>query len=385
VRMEAASGSPEKNSFIWDLMLEFACVLSAHGILPGINAERRYVALPRTPWMMPLKNDAEKQSVLSIYTSYVAALKDEALLTSDQMINDFLNYLETFTWNYRRESEGYDLIFVDELHLFNEQERLVLNYLTRSASAYPRIFVALDPRQAPFELYTGYQFADGTWGESGTAEAELGAVASLDLRTVHRFTPEILSLVKHIHQSYPTVDLKAGGWEVDLDEVETSAASGEHPRLVRHATREEEIEAVVAKAQHLASELGSGERVAVIVVDALTLPLFQVVAAKRGRFSVIQSRDDVDNLRYVRRSAVLGAAEYLSGLQFHSVLVAGLTSTVGFANLGYQRRRFLALMYLAVSRATRYVEVHVSDESGGIPEILAGAVASGIVESAASE
>src|SRR5207249_4114442 len=106
--------------------------------------ERRYLLLQRTPWMMPLETDGEKRFVLQVYTQYIADLKKDRLLTSDQVINDFLNYLETFTWNIRREQEGYDLIFVDELHLFSEQERLALHYLTRSASEYPKMFMALD-------------------------------------------------------------------------------------------------------------------------------------------------------------------------------------------------------------------------------------------------
>ena len=81
------------------------------------------------PWMMPLETDGEKLTVLEIYSDFVNALRDQRLLSSDQLINDFLNYLRTFAWNLRRLDDGYDIICVDELHLFNEQERLALAYL----------------------------------------------------------------------------------------------------------------------------------------------------------------------------------------------------------------------------------------------------------------
>jgi len=155
-RLESPRGSPERNAVVWDLMVEFYSVLSAHGILPGVAAERRYLGLPRSSWMMPLVSDSDKRFVVRVYTEYIAGLKREQFLTADQLVNDFLNYLETFAWDLRRERDGYDLIFVDELHLFGEQERLVLHYLTRSAAQFPKMFMALDPAQAPGEVYSDF-------------------------------------------------------------------------------------------------------------------------------------------------------------------------------------------------------------------------------------
>ena len=42
--------------------------------------------------------------------------------------------------------------------------------------------------------------------------------------------------------------------------------------------------------------------------------------------------------------------------------------------MGHQRRRLLSLLYLAVSRATTDVELHVNVEAGGVPEVLEGAM-----------
>jgi hypothetical protein len=43
-------------------------------------------------------------------------------------------------------------------------------------------------------------------------------------------------------------------------------------------------------------------------------------------------------------------------------------------------RRFLSLLYLGISRASDYVEIHVSDDNGGIPEILELAVQTDMLE-----
>ena len=138
----------------------------------------------------------------------MAGLTDQGLLTSDQLINDYLNYLETFTWNIRRREQGYDLIFVDELHLFGEQERLVSNYLARSAEQYPHHVswrwtrVSLQPRCSPISPLRQYPRAT-----VAQADLDLGQVAAVDLRAVYRFSPEILSLIQHIHLSYPALEL----------------------------------------------------------------------------------------------------------------------------------------------------------------------------------
>jgi hypothetical protein len=380
-RVESEPKSRERNALVWDLMIEFACVLSAHGILPGVNAPRLYAALHRTPWMMPLANKADKDFVLHVYSEYVGSLRRDHMLTSDQLVNDFLNYLETFTWNIRRERDGYNLIFVDELHLFNEQERLVLHYLTRSPEEYPKMFMALDPRQSPAEVYVEVAPGSITRGESGMADLFLGSIKSMELSTVHRFTPEILRLVRHINNVYPALGL-GEEWQLDLSAAESTVSSGETPLLIRHHTKADEVDDVLRRTTGLVESRPNQERSALILIEPMALPAYTSEAKRirAGRISIIQSRDDVASLQYTRRSLVISAAEFVGGLQFDNVVIAGVPNTrEGVANLGHQRRRFLSLLYLAVSRASRHVEIHVNDEEGGIPQILESALEGGVV------
>lgn len=375
-RIEASPRSADWNSLVWDLMLEFSDVLAAQGILPGVNAERRYLSLGRSPWMMPLTNDSEKRLVLAVYSQYVSGLRAERLLSSDQLVTDFLNYLETFTWNIRRASEGYDLIFVDELHLFSEQERLALHYLTKSPSEFPRMFMALDPRQSPSEVYAEFAAQKTARGESGRADLDLGAVDSVELHTVHRFTPQLLALIQHIHRSYPALDL-GDDWAFDTESLNSSASQGAVPRLFAHGSTSDEERGVVASVHDFASRARPDQTVGVVLLDAARIDDFRV-ALKGLSVVTIQSRDDVERLRYSRRSVILGAAEYFAGLQLDYVIIAGVPNAqTGVANLGYQRRRLLSLLYVAVSRATRHVDIHTNDEFGGVPEVLASAAKNG--------
>ena len=327
LRVESDRDSLDRAAFVWDLIGEFASVLSANGILPGVNAERQYLAIPRSPWMMPLANDAELQFVLLVYSQYVRALQADGLLSSDQLINDFLNYLETFAWNIRRERDGYDLIFVDELHLFNEQERLALHYLTRSADEYPKMFMALDPRQSPAEVYAGVPAESVSRGESGAADVFLGEIRFYELDEVHRFSPEILALIRHINQSFPALDL-GPDWKMDLSAVESAAPAGDVPTLVIHDRSVDERAVALRSAVATSSASPRDERTALVLIEPLELNAYKAtIEESHLRVTLIQSRDDVEQLRYARRSLIVGAAEYVAGLQFDRVVIAGLPET----------------------------------------------------------
>ena len=301
-------------------------------------------------------------------------------------MRDFLSYLETFTWNVKRAEQGYDLIFIDELHLFTEQERLAFNSLTRSAEEYPRLFMALDPRQAPYEAYAGYSDVQITQRESGQVEERLGYVGSVDLATIYRFSPQILKLVRHIHRSYPTLELGPDWEDLDIEGIQSAQPNGDRPILHRHRDQESEISEVFRRAQEMLRNSSRDDRVAVVLLDSLSLKPFseRVDDASGLNVSVIQSRDDVENLRYSRRNVVLSAAEYLAGLQFSHVIVAGFPeSETGMSHVGHQLRRFLSLFYLAVSRASRTVEIHTNDGAGELPPVLDGALRNGVIRSAA--
>ncbi|MDP9223481.1 MAG: hypothetical protein M3P18_06425, partial [Actinomycetota bacterium] len=85
-RQRVESSEPgNRQSLVWDCLIEFGCVLGADGIFPGINAEPRYLGLPRASWMMPLTTDADKRAMLYVYERHMKSLLDEHLFTTDQV------------------------------------------------------------------------------------------------------------------------------------------------------------------------------------------------------------------------------------------------------------------------------------------------------------
>ncbi|GAB3812283.1 UvrD-helicase domain-containing protein [Kribbella italica] len=371
-----SSDEADLRAFAWDCLIEFGCVLGADGIFPGMNSEARYLKLSRDPWMIPLENDIDRKLIYHLYETYITQLLESGRLTSDQLVNDFLNYLETFMWNVRRGKQGYDLIFVDEFHLFNVQERQLLRYLARSASAYPRILMALDPRQSPWEVYTEFNGATPSSTPS-KSDDEFGTVSSVDLPTVHRFSPEILDLVKHLHWEFPNLDL-GSNWDVDFTHVNSSAEHGALPKLIRSGSQQAEIVEIYQALRALRNGDSNRWQVALAIVHPDQFLAYKNVAdglqSATKKVTIIESREDIEVLQYRRRGLVIGPAEYLAGLQFDAVFVAGLPEIGnGQANQSYRRRQFLSLLYLAVTRASRDVHIFVNDDHGGVPEVLAKA------------
>lgn len=372
-----AQSQDERLALAWDLLVEFGSVIGAAAIFPGAGAEAKYAQLSRAGWMMPMRTRQDLRVAFELYSRYMASLEERSLLTSDQVLADLLNHLETHAWNRTRKLQGYDLIFVDEFHLFSPLERQVLHYLSRDVTKYPSVFMAVDPRQSPSEAFIGVA-SDDTHSGSATSDDGLGDIDNFELTTVHRFTPQILDLIKHVHHRFPTFDL-GQEWDINFSAVESAQRDGPTPRLVLAASQEGELLDVNSAVQ----ELYAGGRMALAVVDQRQWGRFSRLAAQigaSGRFhvSTISGRSDVDGLGYRRRGLVVGPAEYLAGLQFDTVLVAGIPDLKSTATVN-DRTRFLSLLYLAISRAEREVRLFVNDEDGAVPEVLQQALSTKVL------
>ena len=368
----------DRLALIWDLLTEFGSVIGPAAIFPGAGAENKYLQLSRATWMMPLHNPGDRSIVFEIYSRYVRSLEERSLLTSDQVLSDLLSHLETHAWNRARKNSGYDLIFVDEFHLFNHLERQVIHYLSRNADLYPRVFMAVDPRQSPSEEYIGAA-ADSTQSGSSLNESNMGNISNFELTSVHRFTPEILKLVKHLHHCFPALDL-GQDWDIDFSAVESTKESGPVPTAYLAASDIGEKNDIV-RSVHSLYQKG---RIALAFADGRKARRYSELVSdisKSGKFHVtyISGKSDLEGLGYRKRGLVVGPAEYLAGLQFDFVFIAGLSdiSSEVYAN---ERTRLLSLLYLGISRAEREVRIFANDADGGLPDVLQQAYDSGFLQ-----
>jgi len=379
--VEAPTESENRIRLCWDLMREFAEVIDAHQLKPGMDSLRKYLAINREPWMVPLPERADREFAFAVYRNFVRQLVEEGQLTTDQALDDLRKYLESYTWNLRRLKDGYDVVLIDEFHLFNDTERYLAHLLTRDPEAPPRLVLALDPYQSAFTLLTGLDEGELSHAAShnlpGLAPAE-----SLDLRTVHRFSPQIHALVNLIHGSFPNLLDLGADWTFDFASSEARGSASAVPAISFEQSPEAAAKAALALAQTLNARTPTDERVAVIgegvdELEALQRELLELEAIAGRRLGVvIAGRDDIEQLNYSRKSLVVSAAEFCAGLQFtHVICVAFLSDRDEGASA---LRASLSSLYLAVTRAEESLFLIIVGSEGPIHDVLQRAIETGV-------
>lgn len=371
-QIESASTTAISRRFVWDLMVEFGCVIGAAGIFPRDQA--KYMRIRRLRWMMRLDNDADKEVVFYLYRKYMDNLATKDLISSDQIINDYLNHLSTFYWDGARNTLGYDIIFVDEMHLFNAQERMVFHNLLANPAGPVSVVMALDPKQSPRETFTQIEFDNAQPSNGLLQEAGLGNAENIDLTIVYRYTPQIAALIGSFIYSAPALDLDAD-WQIQP--AHSTLPDADVPGIQVHHTATEMFAAAVKRALS-ASRGRNARRVAILCLNHERFERFARVAKGqyKDRILVVSSREDVENIRIVHRRVVLSMPEYVAGLQFERVYL--LDANQEEASEGqysaFEFRRFLSEMYLGASRAEKVLEIYCTVDRGGPTPLLAPAI-----------
>ncbi len=367
--VEADISSPESIQFRWELMNEFACVLDADGVRDYPEKRLRYVKdKNRRQWMMVLDETADREFVLDIYDRFRAYLREYKYLGLDQVMADYLQYLDGFKWDLLRKDKGFDYIFVDELHQFNRQERMVFHHLSRNVERAPVVVMAYDAKQSSKETFVSLGSQGSIWRET-----KLGAVPRFEFNQVFRYTPEILALLRSIDQEFPAVDL-----DEDWPEYKgySNLAAGDRPRLRQvNGGIKEMYKAAFARAGDLVRSIGKGRNVAVLCCEHELFDRYLNAGEQKSLFLPITSREELSQITYAGRKFILSMPEYVAGLQFEAVLLVDVNDFAVPMHSGVGNvRRFVSQMYLGASRAERVLEIFVSEERGGVSRFLARSI-----------
>lgn len=373
--IEAPEDSMERRFFLWEVLNEFACVLDAEGVKSGSDRRATYLSEKRKAWMMVLNSKEERDVMLNLYDAFRLKLREMKAIGSDQMITDFLNHLDSFRWEATREEDGYDLIFVDELHLFNRQERMVFRNLMRSSSAAPSVFMAYDAKQSPRDTFLKLPSIE-TKQLDLWRDAKLGNVEKIELVDVFRYTPQIAEALSRIDASFP-------GQNLDDDWPQYTGISktddGPVPIICNMPSTNAVYRDVFVRARNKQRELGKSGRVAILCASNELFGKYLQYSAFRENFVTISSRDDAMATIKGTRKFIFSMPEYVAGLQFDTVYLieANKDEVPEGAYAAAAQRKFVSQIYLGASRAERILEIYSTEEHGGISPVLSQAVLSG--------
>lgn len=336
--LQAADDSRVRLDLILNLYDEISGVLTASGVSPDDpGAIRQYINSKREDWMPPFVTAADLGFVISIYRGFIQELIDRSSITTDQFVLDSIRVLETFTWRMRKETDGYDYILVDELQLFDPQERSSLELLGRSKKGVPFV-TAEDPSQGVFSALNA---------RPGTTQNEL-----VYLDTVHRFNKEIFDLISYIYQKFPlnTLPLK----------IERAKENGiAKPHLYTCASDNSAIEQAAALAEKINNSSSPSDRICLATLGDVDGRLAENLERRSLLVTKLASFDDVEQLAYSKRSIVVAPWQFVGGTQFSHVIV--VAAAIAEPQSQFGKLRELTSVYLSCSRAVQSLNVVCSN------------------------
>lgn len=332
--LQAADGSRPRLELVINLYDEIAGVLTASGVSPDDpDSIRQYIGNEREDWMPPFSTVADRGFVVAVYREFIQNLIDRSSITTDQFVLDSIRVLETFTWRMRKETEGYDYIMVDELQLFDPQERSALELLGRSKKGVPFI-TAEDPSQGVFAALNA---------RPGIYQNEL-----VYLDTVHRFNKEIFDLISYIYQKFPlnTLPLK----------IDTSKSTiKELPCLYTTESNGAAIKLVSDLVENINNSATPSDRICIATLGDVDAELTSALSARKLLITRLASFDDVEQLAYSKRSIIVAPWQFIGGTQFSHVIVVAAAITAPQSQFG--KLRELISVYLSCSRAAHSLNV----------------------------
>ncbi|WP_439541221.1 hypothetical protein [Hyphomicrobium sp.] len=370
----SAAVSGQDKRLVGEVMNEFASVLDAEGVRSGEEKGERYAkgAAVRPLWLMQLPTELDRRLILEIHRRYRKQLGDMSTLSVDQMIGDFNSFLDSNRWDRIRGRDGYDVLFVDELHLFTSVERQTLHKLIKRAveedgrPRRPPIFMAYDLKQSPRDTFARYGDGDQNLFAASTG---LQGSDLVKLERVFRYTPQIAEFLADLDATFPAIDIP-GEWDAYSGKAELG--NGDVPELTVFPDEPSLFKSIFTEAQKLARSIdGGGRRVAVLCASEDQFDKY--LAAASGQFAgmPITSREPSSELRHAGKRFVFSMPEYVAGLQFDTVFLIHVDASEAPTDSGDGvRRRFISNIYLGSSRAEKTLRISACMSRGGKSDIL---------------
>ncbi len=334
-----------------------------------------YKELPRLQESIPVSAESDFLFVYLIYEKYQNMLSELGYFDNDDISLSSHAQLETPIWRRRRLEMGYDVVFVDELHLFSYNELSIFHLLTKDEKKM-HIIYAVDKTQAIGDR--------GLTKETLYNSLKVKEDSSTRYNTVFRSSPQIIDLAFSILSSGAELFLN---FENPLDKIMFSFNINEEkkaltPEYIMLPTDEDMISIVFNKVDELSSKLGCTRDKALIVCtdQELMNSVVKYGESQKKPFELLVRRGDYSTITKAEKQNryVVGYMDYIGGLEFDAVVIVGVdkgrvpqvTSTESRI---YQNYEWHNRMYVAITRA-KYAVVILGNKSRTPSTLLQNAI-----------
>lgn len=371
--------STEFRAFAVALMNEFACVLEAEGVRRSLDRKNKYLTEPRKQWMMKLDTKSEREVVLHLYDKFRNLLREMNVISADQMISDYLGYLDSNAWDNLRSKHGYDLIFVDELHLFNRQERMTFHNLMKDSDRIPKIIMAYDTKQSTYDTFC----IDLNPNANIANSLGLGQTKKFKLEKSFRYTQPIARVLEWIDNAFPALGIEdelGDDWNRII--IKADDKNGEKPKLVISDNTRSIFDYVFPAAERKAKTLSASNKVAILCASEELFLKYTEAAKYQDLFTIISDREQVSSINNNKKKFILSMPEYVAGTQFDTVYLIEVNKEEVPEGSYHSSamRKFISNIYVGASRAENTLHIFSNTERGGPSNALKYAIEHGALD-----
>lgn len=333
---------------------------------PGIDTADEYVNGLKNKRIIPVQKEEDMRAVFRIFRIYQDNIAATGKFDLDDVTSTALRFLSGPIWKIRRQSAGYDVLFVDELHLYDFSEIAIFKYMLRN-STNNNIVSTVDISQST--------------GDLDMIESNIKALFEGDkyredsLNVVFRSSQSIVNLASLLFEHKIILFGKDNPLTfVNVVHDEDDCV----PELNEYLDDVTMIENIAS--EHIFKTHEKADTLIVYTDIALENKLKEAFERKNISISFLRCRSDYTTVRSANKDGklVLGYIDFIGGLEFKNVYLVGLDvdrvppvdntmSYAFFEHIWYRK------LYVAMTR-TRHKLVICSNIANGQHSFLTFAV-----------
>ena len=337
----------------------------------------KYKSIKRPVYGLPINSEHDRRFIFNIFKKYSVILDTLSQFDTDDIAISALSKLDSPIWRRRRAREGYDAIFIDEVHLFNMNELSLVHYLTKDTTQTP-ISYAIDLSQALGDIaWNDMEFHDSIGIENTERRTTL--------RAVFRCTPSITDLAFSITSHGANLFTNFDNPISEASYVFDSNTEESIPQYYLLNNNDSILDYSFKAAEKLKSTKNlKRHQIALIFFDrGLFDDAARYVSENNKLASVLIERGDIEAIKSAEKSGcfIVGHADYVGGLEFEAVVLVGVddgrvpssASITSNASRVFQNYIAHNRLYVAVTRARQHVWI-IGEEIRGPSMVLEAAI-----------
>ena len=336
-----------------------------------------YRIISRPLYGLPIQTEEDRKLIFDIFNQYSGILNSLSQFDVDDIAISAISKLDSPIWRRRRALEGYDAIFIDEVHLFNMNELSLVHFLTKNQKTSP-IAYAIDISQA---------LGDIAWNDSELYES-LGITESEEkttLSAVFRCSPSITDLAFSITSHGANIFTNFDNPISETPYIYGKSDTEDQPKYYLINTHSRLIEQAFKAAERIRTSHGvKRHQIAIIFFDRILFSEAIDFANNNNKpIAQLLKRGDIETIKNAEKSSanVIALADYTGGLEFEAVILVGVdkgrvpntANITSPASKMYQNYISHNRLYVAVTRARNFVWI-IGEELRGTSEVLESAL-----------